>query len=321
MNYAQIFKLKQKTFSLILLTILIFSFFSIISKTKANAVSLSTNSFVTVTATYYGGEFNGNQWVIDNANQCDRIAGGEFSASSLNAIVDPACDDDNGLGYLNDIPLHNSVSFAELSVNAGNRDYSALGNLPAGTRVEIEYRGKCLVAEKRDVGTGGYGINGYPRALDFWWQTARSIGFTSGLDTVNVRLAGSLPLTPLGQTSACTTSSSQAPSNTTTESVAPKAQSPKATVKQKTSTTPTANTANPEETQQPPIALEHNSDTKSVSIINQNPNLKQLQANLAQPQINYLKFVVPFFIGAFLMLALMSNKVNKYFRKLKQSTK
>lgn len=176
------------------------------STVNASAVG---NTAITVGATYYGGNYDevSHSWVIDNQNQCTRIANGEFSAASLAAIVSSSCNDDNGLGYQNDIPLHNTVSYAELSNNPANPDYSALGNLAAGTRLEIKYQGRCVVAEKRDVGTGGGPVNGYPRAIDLWWQTARSLGFTNGFDTVSVKLAGSgTPLTPLGSSTSCSTS-------------------------------------------------------------------------------------------------------------------
>ncbi len=178
--------------------------FSVVTSPNVSSLSLSSGTSISVGATYYGGEYNG-QWIIDNVNQCSRIANGEFTASSLGAVVDTICDDDNGLGYQNDVPLHNTVSFAELSNNPSSHDFSALGGLSAGTRVEIEYNGRCVVAEKRDVGLGGSAVNGHLRAIDLWWQTARSLGFTNGFDVVNVRLAGSSPLTPLGQSVKCFT--------------------------------------------------------------------------------------------------------------------
>lgn len=171
------------------------------------------SSPIVVGATYYGGEFDEarNSWIIDNTDQCSRIAAGEFSAESLAAIVADTCDDDSGLGYLDDTSLHNRVSFAELSNPPGYGDFSALGNLEAGARVEINYRGRCVVAEKLDVGTGGYGVGAYPRAIDLWWQTARTLGFTNGFDTVTVhRVSGGTPLSALGKTSACSESSTPA---------------------------------------------------------------------------------------------------------------
>lgn len=168
--------------------------------------SISSTSPVTVGATYYGGHFDTtlNKWVIDNQNQCSRIANGELSAQSLNAVVSSNCNDDNGLGYLNDTPLHNTVSFAELSNNATNPDWSALGGLPSGTKLEIGYKGKCLVASKLDVGQGGGPIKGYTRSIDLWWQTARAIGFYNGYDTVSIKKVDqSTPLSALGSSYTC----------------------------------------------------------------------------------------------------------------------
>lgn len=197
--------LRKKTLVGLNIFVIIFSLvFSVVTSPNVRSLSLSSGTPISVGATYYGGEYNG-QWVIDNVNQCSRIANGEFTASSLGAVVDTVCDDDNGLGYQNDVPLHNTVSFAELSNNPSSHDFSALGGLSAGTRVEIEYNGRCVVAEKRDVGLGGSAVNGHLRAIDLWWQTARSLGFTNGFDVVNVRLAGSTPLTPLGQSVKCST--------------------------------------------------------------------------------------------------------------------
>lgn len=161
---------------------------------------------LTVGATYYGGEYDETKqsWVVDNTDQCNRIAAGEFTAESLAAVVADVCDDDSGLGYLNDTQLHNRVGYAELSNPPSYGDFSALGNLPAGTKLEINYQGRCVVAEKLDVGTGGYGVGAFPRAIDFWWQTARSLGFKNGFDTVIISpVTSTTPLSPIGQTSPC----------------------------------------------------------------------------------------------------------------------
>lgn len=197
---------KTKTYSILIA--LLISFIALINAPTISAVVLSQGQKTTVGATYYGGHYDGSlgSWVIDNKNQCDRIKAGEFSAASLGAVVTESCSDDNGLGYLNDIPLHNQVSFAELSNNPSSPDYAALGNLAAGTKILIEYNGRCVVAEKRDIGQGGSSVNGHQRAIDFWWQTARSLGFTNGFDTVNITLVSQdTPLTPLNQTTSCST--------------------------------------------------------------------------------------------------------------------
>lgn len=202
----------------IFLTVLLTVFFATIFFTQKSQANIYSPEGIEVATTYYGGNYD-NGWVIDNENQCDRIAAGEFTAKSLNARVASNCDDDTGLGNINDTPLHNRVSFAELSNNPSALDGSALGNLKSGTRLEIKYKGRCVIAEKLDIGTGGYGISGKKRALDLWWQTARSIGFTSGLDIMTVRYVDkSTPLTPLGTSVSCGTSQQKvavAPTSTT----------------------------------------------------------------------------------------------------------
>ena len=57
---------------------------------------------------------------------------------------------------------HSIIRLALLSWsnNPSSHDFSALGGLSDGTRVEIEYNGRCVVAEKRDVGLGGSAVNG-----------------------------------------------------------------------------------------------------------------------------------------------------------------
>lgn len=190
----------------LLLTGLVLPTLALLTKTNAHAVGSISSSGTVVGTTYYGGHFDDGlgSWVIDNNDQCTRIANGEFSAASLSAVVDSNCDDDNGLGYMHDWKLHNKVSYAELSIDATAEDFSALGNLPAGTRIEIEYNNKCVIAEKLDVGTGGSAVEGVHRSLDLWWQTARTLGFTNGFDLMTVRqVPQATPLSPLGKTTPC----------------------------------------------------------------------------------------------------------------------
>src|SRR3989344_1947719 len=184
--------------------------FSVIYIFGTNALAIPTEG-LKVGTTYYGGHYDqgSNKWFIDNHNQCNRIRKGEFTAASLAAELTKSCNDDPGVGYLNDTPLHNRVSYAELSNDYENPDYSALGNLHAGAKLQIQYRGRCLVAEKLDVGTGGPSVNGYHRSLDLWWQTARSLNF-HGLDVVTIKsVPGTTPLTPIGQSYACDTLGNQ----------------------------------------------------------------------------------------------------------------
>lgn len=196
--------LRIKYCILIVVSLLIFNI-PLVSSLRVHADIYSPEGIV-VGATYYGGRYE-NGWVIDNKNQCDRIAKGEFTAESLDARVDAICDDDNGIGFDDNDLLHNTVSFAELSNNPEASDFSALGNLPFRTKVEIKYKDRCVIAEKLDVGQGGEDVNDYKRAIDLWWQTARSLGFTNGFDIMTVRyVPGSTPLTPLGKSIECASS-------------------------------------------------------------------------------------------------------------------
>ncbi len=79
-----------------------------------------------------------------------------------------------------------TLAFAELSTNyqtAGPWDFSALGNLPAKTKVLLKYHGRHVYAEKLDVGRGGPGCGGHKRVIDLAPATAAALGFP-GLDVV-----------------------------------------------------------------------------------------------------------------------------------------
>lgn len=161
----------------------------------------------TVGMTYYGGHRDENgQWFVDNAYQCDRIKSGEISATELAATPTDGCSDDPGVGNFDNFPLHDMVSYAELSKDPATGDFSALGNLPRHARLQIENLespGRCVVAEKLDVGLGGPAVDGHQRSIDLWWQTGRTLGFDGlGLGKVTY-VDQATPLTPLGQTAGC----------------------------------------------------------------------------------------------------------------------
>lgn len=128
------------------------------------------------------------------------IYGGHYRASQAQFCpendIQGGGSDDNGMG--NDgRPLPGRTAFAELSTE-GTRDFSALGKLPNGTKLEINYRGRTVVAEKADVGGGGSAVQGFPRAVDLWWETATILNFTGGLDLVYIRpVDSSTPVTPV----------------------------------------------------------------------------------------------------------------------------
>jgi hypothetical protein len=99
-------------------------------------------------------------------------------------------------------------SYAELSNNPRaplhRLDFAALGRgfglpgpLPMYTRLKVTYRGRTLVGRKMDVGAGGRGMLGYPRAIDLSAGLARRLGFSNGLDLVRVTALGApLPKAP-----------------------------------------------------------------------------------------------------------------------------
>jgi hypothetical protein len=96
-------------------------------------------------------------------------------------------------GYRGD-KLTGTTSFAELSENPAQLDFAALGDLPRGARlritVTVDGRTRSIVASKLDVGGGGPDVQGHPRAVDLWWETANQLGLpgTSGQWTGLVRI-------------------------------------------------------------------------------------------------------------------------------------
>ncbi len=87
-----------------------------------------------VGATVFGGKQQGGKWV---ANWADN--GG------------------NDMGNANN-HLTGTTSFAELTMSG--KLGTALGNIENGSKIEITYGGKKIIAEKGDIGTGGDDISG-----------------------------------------------------------------------------------------------------------------------------------------------------------------
>ena len=127
-----------------------------------------------VGATLYGGSYSGGKWQPSNGIQ------GSASGAT----------DDNGMGY-DGIPLPGKTAYAELDMG------SALGGLDKYTKLQITYKGKSIVAEKRDIGGGGSPISGKPRAIDLWWETAKLLDMRDSA-VVNVKpVSADTPLTPI----------------------------------------------------------------------------------------------------------------------------
>jgi cell wall-associated NlpC family hydrolase len=83
-------------------------------------------------------------------------------------------------------------SFAELG-GTSFQSATALGGLPYGTPLQITAAGRTLIAYKEDIGLGGGPIDGLPRAIDLWWQFARSLG----IPYEHGRWSGAVEIEPL----------------------------------------------------------------------------------------------------------------------------
>lgn len=80
--------------------------------------------------------------------------------------------------------------FAELSNPPGSLNFSALGGLPMGTKINVTYNGHTAKdVPKVDVGAGGPGMNGHVRAVDLTYAVAQSLGFP-GLGDITVNGKG-----------------------------------------------------------------------------------------------------------------------------------
>ncbi|MDB5179123.1 MAG: peptidase [Patescibacteria group bacterium] len=150
-----------------------------------------------VAASYYGGGYDASSgWYKSNNDQGGRTP-----------------YDDNGVGTDGKplgTPKETGASFAELSMG------TALGHLKGrdstpGDKIAITYKGKTIIAEKRDIGSGGPGMADpndknnppkvYPRAIDLWWEAAKLLNFTDGSGLVSWhKVDAATPVTPLGGT-------------------------------------------------------------------------------------------------------------------------
>ncbi len=136
-----------------------------------------------VGATTYGGMFSGGKWVSTNTNQ------GVYPGKSA---------DDNGMTSFGP-PMAGSVGYAELA--GSGKKGTVLGNLPRGTKLKISYKGKYVIAEKRDVGYGGGNqrVRGKIKAVDLWWEVAAMLDFKGGSDIVTIHAVDdNTPLTESG---------------------------------------------------------------------------------------------------------------------------
>jgi murein DD-endopeptidase MepM/ murein hydrolase activator NlpD len=124
--------------------------------------------------------------------------GVQVGATQYGGPGDPTTSTDHG-AYGS---LDGHMAFAELSTNPqaplADLDFAALGHLPPHTELRITYQGRSVIAEKLDVGAGGGPIDGHPRVIDLWWQTAEALGF-AGAGLVQIQaVSSSTPLSVAG---------------------------------------------------------------------------------------------------------------------------
>lgn len=62
-------------------------------------------------------------------------------------------------------------AFAELGGSRG----TLMGGLKPGTKVRFLFRGRKITARKKDWGSGGNAVGGYPRAIDFPCSTLQRL--------------------------------------------------------------------------------------------------------------------------------------------------
>lgn len=127
-------------------------------------------------------------------------------------------------GYKSD-SLTGTYSYAELSKNASDKDFTALGGLKYKQKLAITYKGKTVVAEKLDIGAGGGDVAGKSRDIDLIYdKTAKALGVTSATSWTGVvgvkTVADSTPLGPVTDSGATTTTTSDgATTNTADQTV------------------------------------------------------------------------------------------------------
>lgn len=141
---------------------------------------------LTVGATFYGAlasPENGH-YGLSNLLQGGTKNGGQYDGY-----------DDNGEGACDGKYTRLDGNFATW---AEDDNGTILGNLPCGTKLEIQYHGHTIVAEKGDTSNGGCTApatrcseNGHERAIDLWWQTAKALCFSEQPDVMTIHVVPS----------------------------------------------------------------------------------------------------------------------------------
>ena len=114
-----------------------------------------------------------------------RAGGGQVVGAS---VYGGARDPSSGTqGYQGD-QLPGTMTYAELGYSGGDASSAnLLGGLPYKAPLRISYGGRSVIARKRDIGAGGGDVQGKPRAIDLWHETAAALGFPFGVGLVKVQ--------------------------------------------------------------------------------------------------------------------------------------
>jgi cell wall-associated NlpC family hydrolase len=112
--------------------------------------------------------------------------GASVGASEYGGPGDPSSGTVGSSGV--DLATHPD-SYAELG-GTSFQTATAMGGLPYETPLRISYRGRSVIAYKRDIGLGGGPVDGLARRIDLWWQLAAALGapYEDGLWSGAVRI-------------------------------------------------------------------------------------------------------------------------------------
>lgn len=159
---------------------------------------------IEVGATIFGGVWNGTELVADENTENDEGLLGSHAGQTMFAeLSSPGSQDFAYLAKLLN-PLSEHLGW---STEQGSEGFKP------GSKFLLTYKGKSIVMEKRDVGEGGGPIEGRPRAVGIWYETAKLIDFREGTGVMSIQqVASDTPVTPLDGSPV---------SNTTTENTPP----------------------------------------------------------------------------------------------------
>ncbi|MBJ7347284.1 MAG: hypothetical protein JHC87_01790 [Thermoleophilaceae bacterium] len=118
--------------------------------------------------------FRRKQLVRKYRSNC-RAHAQRFGASWYGGSGDSGTPGSTGASGVN---LNGHMAFAELNMGR------AMGGLPMFTWRYLHHGNHTIHAQKLDIGAGGGPVNGFPRAIDLWHQTAAALHMGNGVVVV-----------------------------------------------------------------------------------------------------------------------------------------